>query len=97
MAQERIAFNLDGSDKKAFQELTEKLGLSITTALNLYVKDSIREQRLAVNLSLDPLTIADSPERIALNQLLDDRQKIIDDGNPKNFTAHKDVKEMIGL
>lgn len=47
-----INVRIDESDKKEFAELCNKLGLSISTAFNLFIKQSIRDQRIPVELAL---------------------------------------------
>lgn len=47
-----VNVRIDEKDKKAFTELCSSLGLSVTTAFNLFVKQAIREQRIPVDLSM---------------------------------------------
>ena len=47
-----VNIRIDEKDKKDFTELCSNLGLSVTAAFNLFVKQSIREQRIPVDLSL---------------------------------------------
>lgn len=47
-----VNVRIDEDDKKEFAQLCNKLGVSITTAFNIFVKQSIREQRIPVELSL---------------------------------------------
>ena len=48
-----INLRIDDNDKKEFALLCESLGLSVSTALNMFIKPSVREQRLALDLSLE--------------------------------------------
>lgn len=48
-----INLRIDDNDKKEFALLCESLGLSVSTALNMFIKQSVREQSLALYLSLE--------------------------------------------
>ena len=50
-----INIRIDENDKKAFTELCNSLGLSVSTAFNIFVKQSIREQRIPVDLCVRKL------------------------------------------
>ena len=50
-----INVRIDENDKKDFTELCNNLGLSVTTAINIFIKQAIREQRIPVDLVLRPL------------------------------------------
>lgn len=45
-----VNIRIDEDDKKEFTKLCNTLGLSVTTAINMFVKQSIREQRIPVDL-----------------------------------------------
>ena len=45
---------VDEKDKKDFNDLCNYLGLSMTTALNMFIKQSNREKRLSLDLNADP-------------------------------------------
>ena len=45
-----VNIRIDENDKKEFTKLCNTLGLSVTTAINMFVKQSIREQRIPVDL-----------------------------------------------
>ena len=47
-----VNVRIDEKDKKEFAELCNELGISVTTAFNMFIKQSIREQRIPVELSL---------------------------------------------
>ena len=52
MEQANICIRIDKSVKEQFDKLCEELGLSMSTALNMFVKTVVREQRIPLNLSL---------------------------------------------
>ena len=41
-----ITINIDDETKKEAQELFEDLGMSLTTAVNIFLKQAVREQRI---------------------------------------------------
>lgn len=46
-----ISIKIDENNKKEFGKLRDYLGLPITTAINMFIKQSIREQKLSLNLN----------------------------------------------
>ena len=47
-----VNIRMDENDKKQFTDLCNELGLSMSTALNMFVKQSVRDQRIPLDLSL---------------------------------------------
>ena len=47
-----VNIRIDENDKKEFTKLCNTLGLSVTTAINMFIKQSVREQRIPVDLML---------------------------------------------
>ena len=44
---------MDTNDKEKFVNLVDELGLNVSTAINMFVKQSIRENALPLNLKLN--------------------------------------------
>lgn len=44
---------MDTNDKEKFINLVDELGLNVSTAINMFVKQSIRENALPLNLKLN--------------------------------------------
>ena len=44
---------MDKNDKEKFTNLVDKLGLNVSTAINMFVKQSIRENALPLNLKIN--------------------------------------------
>ena len=61
---------VDEKDKKDFNDLCNYLGLSMTTALNMFIKQSNREKRLSLDLNAD-LFYSDSNVRYLEKKLND--------------------------
>ena len=94
MSQDRITFRTDSQDKRQFEQLVSALGLTTSGALNLFIKTAVREQRLPIDLAIDPLM--DPLERARVNQILDERQALIDSGSAQ-LVEHEDVRDLLGL
>ena len=52
MAQSTISARLDLQDKIAFDQFCDAVGLSASTAINLFVKTVIREKRIPFDITL---------------------------------------------
>lgn len=52
MAQSTISARLDSQDKIAFDQFCDAVGLSASTAINLFVKTVIRENRIPFDIAL---------------------------------------------
>lgn len=55
MEKTNLTISLDKKDKEMFQDLVNKLGLNISVAFNMFVKQSIRNNSLPVDLTLNEL------------------------------------------
>ena len=72
-----VNIRIDENDKKEFTKLCNTLGLSVTTAVNMFIKQSIREQRIPVDLMLrmpnseTMVVIEDSGKRTGLSKAYD--------------------------
>lgn len=55
-AQATISARIDSKDKTAFDEFCDTVGMSTSTAINLFVKAVLREKRIPfeISLSSDP-------------------------------------------
>ncbi|WP_177161956.1 type II toxin-antitoxin system RelB/DinJ family antitoxin [uncultured Fusobacterium sp.] len=53
MAQGSLTIKLDNETKKEFNEFCEEIGINMTTAINMFIKKVIREQRIPFELSLN--------------------------------------------
>lgn len=55
MEKTNLTISLDKKDKEMFQDLVNKLGLNISVAFNMFVKQSIRNNSLPLVLTLNEL------------------------------------------
>jgi DNA-damage-inducible protein J len=53
MAQTNMNIRIDEADKTAFDEVCGKLGMSMSTAFNIFAKTVIRQQRIPFEIGLD--------------------------------------------
>ncbi len=55
MEKTNLTISLDKKDKEMFQDLVNKLGLNISVAFNMFVKQSIRNNSLPLDLTLNEI------------------------------------------
>ena len=53
MSQGSLTIKLDNETKKEFNEFCEEIGINMTTAINMFIKKVVREQRIPFDLSLN--------------------------------------------
>lgn len=53
MSKSNLTISMDTNDKEKFINLVDELGLNVSTAINMFVKQSIRENALPLNLKLN--------------------------------------------
>ena len=53
MGKINLTVSVDNNDKEDFNALVSELGLNISAAINMIIKQSIRNQALPLDLSLD--------------------------------------------
>lgn len=49
-----VSFRMDDTLKRETESILEELGLNMTTAMTMFAKTIVREQRLPLDLSIDP-------------------------------------------
>lgn len=54
MAQTLINFRIDEETKKQMEEICNDLGMTLTTAFNIFAKKVCREKRIPFDVSIDP-------------------------------------------
>lgn len=54
MAQTTITARVDSSDKSKFDKFCSNVGINTSTAINMFVKAVLRENRIPFELSADP-------------------------------------------
>ena len=54
MAQTLVNFRIDESTKKQMEQICSELGITMSTAFNIFAKNVIREKRIPFDVSIDP-------------------------------------------
>jgi len=54
MAQTNVNIRIDGATKRQFDVICEELGLTMSTAFNIFAKTVVRQNRIPFELSVDP-------------------------------------------
>lgn len=53
MSKVNLTISIDDKDKESFNKLVAEIGINTSSAINMFIKQAIREQRLPLNLSLN--------------------------------------------
>ena len=59
-----VSFRMDDTLKHQTEMILEALGLNMTTAMTMFAKTIVREQRLPLDLSIDPFYFAANQARL---------------------------------
>ncbi len=59
-----VSFRMDDTLKQRTEAILDELGLNMTTAMTMFAKTIVREQRLPLNLSVDPFYSASNQARL---------------------------------
>jgi len=59
-----VSFRMDDALKRQTEMILEELGLNMTTAMTMFAKTIVREQRLPLDLSIDPFYSATNQARL---------------------------------
>jgi len=64
MANASMNIRMDSEIKKQAQDLFAQFGLDMTTAVNMFLRQSIRQQGIPFNLQLDPFYSEKNQQRL---------------------------------
>ena len=53
MSKLNLTISIDNKDKDSFNDLVSQLGLNVSSAINMFIKQSVRDQALPLNLTLN--------------------------------------------
>ena len=59
-----VSFRMDDTLKRQTEAVLDQLGLNMTTAMTMFAKTIVREQRLPLDLSLDPFYSPENQTRL---------------------------------
>ena len=79
-----VTIRLDNDDKIEFARICEKIGLSVSTAFNVFVKTVIKEEKIPFELSAKE---PDDFYNVANIRHLEELKRLDDEGKLK-FTKH---------
>lgn len=85
MATVNTSIKIDEKTKKEAQELFKDLGLSLSTAINIFLKQAVREKGI-------PFYINSLPENTELAQAFEEAKQI--KKNPSNYKSYSSPEEM---
>ena len=85
MATVNTSIKIDEETKKEAQELFKDLGLSLSTAINIFLKQAIREKGI-------PFYINSLPENSELAQAFEEAKQI--KKNPSSYKSYSSPEEM---
>ena len=85
MATVNISIKIDEETKKEAQKLFKDLGLSLSTAINIFLKQAIREKGI-------PFYINSLPKNSELVQAFEEAKQI--KKNPSNYKSYSSPEEM---
>lgn len=85
MATVNTSIKIDEEIKKEAQKLFKDLGLSLSTAINIFLKQAIREKGI-------PFYINSLPENSELTQAFEEAKQI--KTNPSNYKSYSSPEEM---
>ena len=64
MAQTNVNIRMDEELKKQFDEFCSNIGMSMTTAICIFAKKAVREQKIPFEISADPFYNTTNIERL---------------------------------
>ena len=64
MAQTNISIRIDEELKKQFEKFCSDIGMTMTTAFNIFVKKAVKEQKIPFEITADPFYSAANMERL---------------------------------
>jgi len=54
MEQTTLNISVDSNDKKSFEYFCEQTGMNVSVAINMFIKNVLREQKLPFEVKADP-------------------------------------------
>ena len=77
MAQTLVNFRIDETTKKQLEQICNELGLTMSTAFNIFAKKVIREKRIPFEVSIDPFYSENNMKAISESKKQLEEGKII--------------------
>ncbi len=86
MSTKTVTLRMDAQLKETSEKLFAELGLNMTTAITAFVKQSIREQRIPFDITLNV------PNMATLAAIIES-ERLLDDPETKRFSTVEDLFE----
>ncbi len=64
MAQAMLSVRIDSEDKKRFESFCEQTGMNVSVAINMFVKNVLKEYKLPFEIKADPFYSKDNLDRL---------------------------------
>lgn len=91
MTNANISIRIDAETKERANELFNKLGLTMTTAVNIFLKTAIRENGIPFELKLEK-----EPNETTL-EAMREADRIARDENVKGYDNIEELREALGI
>ena len=89
-----VTIRLDAQKREAFENLVKDMGMSMNTAINVFITAAIRRNGFPFDVVGDPLS--DPTLRAVVDKELEERLAIADSPEAQ-YVSHEKAKEMLGL
>ncbi len=64
MAQAMLSVRIDSEDKKRFESFCEQTGMNVSVAINMFIKNVLKEYKLPFEIKADPFYSKDNLDRL---------------------------------
>ena len=91
MANANLSIRVDKETKEKANELFNKFGLTMTTAVNMFLKTAIRENRIPFELKLE-----EEPNEVTM-KAIEKGRRIAKDDNVKGYNSIEDLRKELGV
>ena len=91
MANANLSIRVDKETKEKANELFNKFGLTMTTAVNMFLKTAVRENRIPFELKLE-----EEPNEVTMKAIEEER-RIAKDDNVKGYNSIEDLRKALGV
>ena len=86
MAQTNLNIRMDAETKRAFEAFCNEIGMTVSTAINIFAKTVVREQRIPFELTVE------TPNRETIDALQEFDEMI---NNPEKYKRYSSFSEAI--
>ena len=91
MANANLSIRVDKETKEKANELFNKFGLTMTTAVNMFLKTAIREYRIPFELKLE-----EEPNEVTM-KAIEEGRRIAKDDSVKGYDSIEELREALGV